>query len=271
MEDQNNNNIDVLSYINFELIKSSPIPMSSRHVVSLKKDLLKKPLLKKNIKGINISNGRNLTGQITVRHKGGGHKKKYRKIDFKRTKSITGLVTSLEYDPFRSANIASVFNFYDKKFFYIIAPHGLKIGDVVKSGLGAKTMLGHSLPLREIPIGTFIHNISIFPNKSAQVTRSAGTSSIIKEKTYDNSIIELSSGEEKIISSDCYATIGFVSNELTFLTQLGKAGKARWVNKRPSVRGVAMNPVDHPNGGGEGKKSGTGKTPWGKPVKRRKK
>ena len=149
----------------------------------------------------------------------------------------------------------------------MIAPKSLKISDIVKSGSNIEPKLGYSLPLAEIPIGSLIHNISTNKSKPAQLSRAAGTFSYLKEKTLANAQIQLSSGEQKRVNTECYATIGTVSNELIFLTQLGKAGKTRWLNIRPTVRGVAMNPVDHPHGGGEGKKSGKGKTPWGKTSK----
>jgi large subunit ribosomal protein L2 len=252
-----------------KLIKNSPVTPSKRNLIFLStKHLRKKPLLKKNIKGIVLHNGKNNSGKITVRHKGGGHKKKYRKINFKRTNISLGIICSLEYDPNRNANIASIYDTFTKMFFYILAPKNIKIGDIVKSGPNAEPKLGNSLPLAEIPVGSYIHNISLNPSTPAQISRSAGTFSFLKEKTLINAKIKLSSGEQKNISPQCYATVGIVSNELIFLTRLGKAGHSRWINKRPTVRGVAMNPIDHPHGGGEGKKSGKGKTPWGKPTKK---
>lgn len=228
------------------------------------KKLKKKPLLKNKIKGLVNLAGRNNSGKITVWHKGGGHKQKYRKINFNRKNNSIGIVCSLEYDPNRNANIASVYEFHDGSFFYIIAPKKLTIGDIVESGKNIETKLGNSLPISEIPVGSYIHNISPTISKQAQISRSAGTFSKLKEKTLKYAILELSSGEQRSISTKCYATIGIVSNELSFLTKKLKAGQSRWLNKRPTVRGVAMNPVDHPHGGGEGKKSGINKTPWGK-------
>jgi large subunit ribosomal protein L2 len=245
------------------------ITPSQRNLIQLNtKHLRRKPLLKKKIKGLAQINGRNNSGKITVRNKGGGHKRRYRLIDFNRTKTSTGITSSLEYDPNRNSNIASIYNIKEASFFYIIAPKNLKIGDIVKSGQGAEPKVGHSLPLADIPVGSFIHNVSYKPSSPAQIARSAGTFSRVKEKTLQYVKIELNSGEHKLISPKCYATIGIVSNELINLTQLGKAGQSRWLNKRPTVRGVAMNPVDHPHGGGEGKKSGRGRTPWGKPTKK---
>lgn len=248
-----------------------PFTPAQRHLIQLNTEhLSKKPLIKKKIKGLITSSGRNNSGKITVRHKGGGHKRKYRQIEFNRKFESTGVTCGIEYDPNRNANIASIYNFNSNKFFYILAPKNLKTGDIIKSGSNIKAKLGNSLPLSEIPIGSLIHNISKTPSKQSQISRSAGTFSRLKEKTLNYAKIELSSGEHIIISTKCYATIGIVSNELSALTRKGKAGRSRWLNKRPTVRGVAMNPVDHPHGGGEGKKSGKGKTPWGKSTKKNK-
>jgi large subunit ribosomal protein L2 len=250
------------------LKKKKAVTPAQRHLIQLNtSNLRKKPLLKKSIKGISNSNGRNNTGQITVRHKGGGHKKRYRLVNFNRHEESVGIVCSIEYDPNRNTNLSSVFEFSSSTFFYIIAPKNLKIGDIVKSGTNIEPKLGYSLPIAEIPIGSLIHNVATKKYKHSQISRSAGTFSYLKEKTLTYAKIQLSSGEQKLISTKCYATIGIVSNELFFLTQLGKAGRSRWLNTRPTVRGVAMNPVDHPHGGGEGKKSGKGKTPWGKTTK----
>lgn len=247
-----------------------PTTPSQRNLVQLNKSgLKKKPLLKNKIKGTKNKTGIGLNGQITAWHRGGGHKKKYRQINFYRVNDKTGIVTSLEYDPYRSANIASIFDINTKKYEYILAPKGLQIGDVVKAGQNAEAKNGHSLPLAKIPVGSLIHNISVKKRKPAQVSRAAGTFSQLIEKGSNYVRIRLSSGEHRNISIDCYATIGVVSNEFSFLTTLGKAGRSRWLNKRPHVRGVAMNPIDHPHGGGEGKTSGgrSSVTPWGKPTK----
>ena len=246
-----------------------PVTAAQRHLLQLNtQDLRRKPLIKNKVKGLKNSSGRNNSGKITVRHKGGGHKKRYRELNFSRNSEVTGIITSMEYDPNRNTNIASVYDFSKKDFFYILAPKNLRVGDIVKSGPNAEPKIGHSLPLGEIPVGSCIHNISPKVSKPAQISRSAGTFSRLKEKTADYVKIELSSGEQRFISPKCYATIGIVSNEFIFLSRLGKAGRSRWMNKRPTVRGVAMNPVDHPHGGGEGKKSGKGRTPWGKPFKK---
>lgn len=251
----------------FKTIK--PTSPSRRHLISLnKKHLNKKPVLKNKILGKKNSSGRNNSGKITVRHKGGGVKQLYRTINFRRTNNSSGIVCSIEYDPNRNAFISSVFDFINKQFFYIITPQNIKIGDIVKSGLEIEPSLGSSLPLSEIPTGIPIHNVSPKLSKEAQISRSAGCFSIIKEKTEKFILIQLSSGEQRFLSPKCFATVGEISNELYFLTQLGKAGHSRWLNKRPGVRGVAMNPIDHPHGGGEGKKSGISKTPWGKVNKR---
>ena len=250
------------------LQKLKPTTSSRRQLIKLNQkslNLSKKPLLKNKLQGIKNSSGRNHSGKITVFHKGGGVKQKYRQINFSRDFNSVGIVCSLEYDPNRSSYIAAIFDFVNSDFSYILAPQNLKLGDVVKSGLEVEPSLGSSLPLSRIPIGTPIYNVSPKVSKKGQISRSAGTFSIIKEKTDKYALIALSSGEQRYVSSNCFASIGEVSKELHFLTRLGKAGQARWLNKRPTVRGVAMNPVDHPHGGGEGKKSGNLKTPWGKP------
>jgi len=252
-----------------KLKTKKPTTPSQRHLIQLNTGYLNnKPIIKKKIKKLSHLAGRNNSGKITVRHKGGGHKRRYRKINFLRTEVSTGITISIEYDPNRNSHIAAIYDILKKDFFYILAPKNLKIGDIVKSGPNAEPKVGHSLPISDIPIGSYIHNVSPKMNKPAQISRSAGTFSKIKEKSLEYAKIELSSGEQRLISPKCYATIGIVSNELIFLTQLGKAGRSRWLNKRPTVRGVAMNPIDHPHGGGEGKKSGNGKTPWGKYTKK---
>lgn len=249
-----------------------PTTSSQRQVIRLnKKNLTKQPLLKTKLKGFKNQAGKNNSGKITVFHKGNGHKKKFRKINFNRTSESTGIICSIEYDPNRSANIASVYNFSEKKFFYMIAPINLTVGNIVKSGIKAESNNGNSLPLSEISEGNLVHNVSTKQFKPAQISRAAGTFSIIEEKTLKKVRLKLTSGERKLIPLNSYATIGIVSNEFSFLTQRGKAGKSRWLNKRPTVRGVAMNPVDHPHGGGEGKKSGKNVSPWGKTNKKIKK
>lgn len=224
----------------------------------------KASLLKKSIKKLKKITGRNNSGKINIRHKGGGHKKKYREINFLRTNLSIGIACSLEYDPNRNAFIASIYDFYNYFFFYVLAPKNLKIGDILESGLTIEPKLGYSLPLTQIPVGSYIHNISSKTAKQAQISRAAGAFSVLKKKTLHFATIELKSGVLKYISTKCFATMGTVSNESICLFTLKKAGQSRWLNKRPSVRGVAMNPIDHPHGGGEGKKSGINKTPWGK-------
>ena len=232
--------------------------------INIIKKFKKQLPLKLKVKGKINNSGRNNSGRITVYHKGGGHKKKYRIIDFYRNYYSIGVVCSIEHDPNRKAFIASIYDFNNNIFFYILAPKNLQIGDIVESGENAEPKLGNSLPISKIPVGSYIYNIAPTTKKHSQITRSAGAFSKLKEKTVNTAIIELNSGEQKLISSKCYATIGIVSNEFNFLKKHYKAGQSRWLNKRPTVRGVAMNPVDHPHGGGEGKKSGLNKTPWGK-------
>lgn len=227
-------------------------------------NLRRKPLLKQKLTGKKNVDGRNHSGQITVYHRGGGVKKNYRRIDFFRNFNSVRITCTLEYDPNRNAFIAATFDFLNLNFTYILAPKNLKVGDIIKSGLEIEPNLGCSLPISGIPIGTAIHNLSFKMFEKGKISRSAGTFSIIKEKTEEHALIELSSGEQRFISSKCFASIGEVSKELYFLTKLGKAGRSRWLNKRPTVRGVSMNPIDHPHGGGTGKKSGNCKTPWGK-------
>ena len=248
----------------------NPVTPSLRNLIQLNKSHLnKKPLLKTQLKGIKQNIGKNFSGKITVSSKGGGHKKRYRKLNFNRIQNETSIVTSIEYDPFRSSNIASVFDINAKIFYYIIAPKNLRVGDILKSGLTAEIKNGHSLPISKIPIGCLIHNVSPTIKSKSQLSRAAGTFSQLIEKTTNFGRIKLSSGEQRTLSIHCFATIGLVSNEFLLLTTLGKAGRSRWLNKRPKVRGVAMNPIDHPHGGGEGKTSGgrTSVTPWGKPTK----
>lgn len=243
-----------------------PTTPSKRQLLRLNQKFLnKKPILKNKIVGKKNSAGKNHSGKITVFHKGNGVKRRYRDLALTREFESTGIVCSIEHDPNRSAYIASIFDFINNNFFYILAPQNLQIGDTIKSGLEIKPSLGSSLPLSEIPVGTAIYNVSLQKAQKAKFSRSAGTFSIIKEKTSKYSIVELSSGEQRYIPITSFASIGKVSKEFHFLIRLGKAGQSRWLNKRPTVRGVAMNPIDHPHGGGEGKKSGRSLTPWGKP------
>ena len=213
--------------------------------------------------------GRNFRGKITVRHRGGGHKRRYRQIDFKRNKhGIPARVVSIEYDPNRSARIALLV-YADGEKRYIIAPLGLRVGDQVMSGSGAEIRVGNSLPLREIPLGTLVHNIELKPGRGGQMVRSAGTSAQLLAKEGGYTTLRLPSGEMRLVLDVCLATIGQVGNVDHGNIKLGKAGRKRWLGIRPTVRGVAMNPNDHPHGGGEGR-SPIGmpgpKSPWGKPT-----
>lgn len=235
---------------------------------SRNKIITKKPILK--VKFRKRCLGKNNTGKITVRHRSSGHKKKYRKINFEKS-IFLGIVYGIEYDPYRTANIVSVFDIKLKRFFYLIASKDLKVGHIIKSGFDAENKIGHITSLRQIPTGCCINNISFKVNGFAKISRSAGNFSVIIKKTKKYAEILLSSGQVKKLPLNLFATVGIVANEFAFLTNIGKAGRARWFGKRPTVRGVAMNPVDHPNGGGEGKKSGNRKTPWGKVMRSAKK
>ncbi|MDX1769950.1 MAG: 50S ribosomal protein L2 [Planococcaceae bacterium] len=213
--------------------------------------------------------GRNNQGKLTVRHHGGGHKRQYRVIDFKRNKDgIPGRVATIEYDPNRSANIALI-NYVDGEKRYILAAKGLEVGMTILSGPEADIKPGNALPLQNIPMGTTIHNIEMKPGKGGQLVRSAGTSAQVLGKEDKYVIIRLQSGEVRMILGTCRATIGQVGNEQHELINIGKAGRNRWLGKRPTVRGSVMNPNDHPHGGGEGR-SPIGRkspmTPWGKPT-----
>src|SRR5690625_1585498 len=213
--------------------------------------------------------GRNNRGSITVRHHGGGHKRQYRLIDFKRNKDgVRGIIKTIEYDPNRSANIALV-QYEDGVKTYILAPKGIKVGQDVYSGEDVDIKVGNALPLSSIPVGTFVHNIELKPGKGGQLTRSAGASAQVLGKEGKYVLVRLDSGENRLILASCRATIGTVGNEQHELVNVGKAGRSRWKGKRPAVRGSVMNPNDHPHGGGEGK-TGIGMpsplTPWGKPT-----
>ena len=213
--------------------------------------------------------GRNNLGRITVRHRGGGHKRRYRLIDFKRDKfDVPAKVATIEYDPNRSARI-SLLHYADGEKRYIIAPQGLNVGDVVVAGEQVDIKPGNALPLRAIPLGTNLHNIEMKPGKGGQLIRSAGTVAQLVAKDEQYAQLRLRSGEIRRIRIECMATVGAVSNPENMHINLGKAGRNRWLGRRPTVRGVAMNPVDHPHGGGEGKTSGGRHpvTPWGKPTK----
>lgn len=213
--------------------------------------------------------GRNNTGRITVRHRGGGHKRKYRIIDFKRNKwDMEATIERLEYDPNRTAFIALI-RYEDGELSYILAPQRVKAGDKVIASSKADVVPGNAMPLKNIPVGTVIHNIEMKPGKGGQIARSAGAYAQLVGKDGGYAMIRLASGEQRLVHESCMATIGAVSNSDHGNQNIGKAGRKRWMGIRPTVRGVVMNPVDHPHGGGEGKTSGGRHpvTPWGKPTK----
>jgi large subunit ribosomal protein L2 len=224
-----------------------------------------KSLIRKNHR----NKGRNNRGVITIRHRGGGHKRRYRLIDFKRNKyGIEGKVASIEYDPNRNARIALIY-YTDGEKRYILHSKNLNVGDIVLSGSESPLNIGNTLPLTEIPLGTSIHNIELIPGRGGQLVRAAGTSAKILAKEGDYVTLRLPSKEIRLIRKECFATIGEISNNDAFLVQSGKAGRTRWLGKRPTVRGSVMNPCDHPHGGGEGR-APIGRTrpltPWGKPA-----
>jgi large subunit ribosomal protein L2 len=224
-----------------------------------------KSLIQKNHR----NKGRNNRGVITIRHRGGGHKRRYRIIDFRRNKyDIEATVASIEYDPNRNARIA-LLHYEDGEKRYILHANNVNVGDKIMSGTQASLSIGNSLPLEKIPLGTSIHNIELIPNRGGQIVRAAGTSAKILAKEGDYVTLRLPSKEIRLIRKECSATIGEISNNDAFLVQSGKAGRTRWLGKRPTVRGSVMNPGDHPHGGGEGR-APIGRTrpltPWGKPA-----
>jgi large subunit ribosomal protein L2 len=252
------------------VVKTKPTSAGRRFVVKVvNADLHKgqpyEPLVAKKTK----SGGRNNNGRITTRHRGGGHKQRYRVIDFKRNKEgIPAVVERLEYDPNRTAHIALIL-YADGERAYVIAPNKLKAGDTIESGVGAPIKTGNCLPLRSIPMGTVVHCVEMKPGKGAQIARSAGASVQLVAREGEHATLRLRSGEMRKVPADCRAVIGEVSNSEHNLRSLGKAGATRWKGIRPTVRGVAMNPVDHPHGGGEGRTSGGRHpvSPWGTPTK----
>ena len=252
------------------IVKTKPTSAGRRHLVKVVNDELFKgrayaPLLEKQSK----SGGRNNNGRITTRHIGGGHRHHYRLVDFKRNKDgIPAIVERLEYDPNRSANIALV-KYLDGERRYIIAPKGVSAGDRLESGVNAPIKKGNALPLRNVPVGSTVHCVELKPGKGAQIARSAGTSAQVVARDGNYTTLRLRSGEMRKVLSECRATLGEVGNSEHSLRQLGKAGAKRWRGVRPTVRGVAMNPVDHPHGGGEGRTSGGRHpiSPWGTPTK----
>ncbi len=252
------------------LQKTKPTSAGRRFVVRVKKTGLHKgkpvdSLLSKKSK----SGGRNNAGRITTRHRGGGHKQRYRIVDFRRDKDgVPGRIERIEYDPNRSADLALVV-YADGERRYIIGPKGVKAGDPIMSGGEAPIKPGNCLPLRNIPVGTVVHCIELKPGKGAQMARSAGTSAQVAAREGIYATLKMRSGEMRRVHVDCRATVGEVGNDEHSLRKLGKAGAKRWRGVRPTVRGVAMNPVDHPHGGGEGRTSGGRHpvTPWGVPTK----
>jgi large subunit ribosomal protein L2 len=252
------------------IVKTKPTSPGRRFVVKVTNPDLHKgaphePLVAKKSK----SGGRNNGGRITTRHRGGGHKQRYRIIDFKRNKDgINGVVERLEYDPNRTANIALI-KYIDGERRYIIAPKGLRAGDSVMSGEDAPFSVGNCMPMRNIPLGSTIHCIEMKLGKGAQIARSAGSSAQLVAREGEYATLRLRSGEMRKIRSECRAVVGEVGNSEHGLQKLGKAGATRWRGVRPTVRGVAMNPVDHPHGGGEGRTSGGRHpcSPWGVPTK----
>jgi len=252
------------------LKKYKPITPGQRYRTSLNYDSLTTDKPQKNLtKGNNNKAGRSDNGRISVRRRGGGHKRKYRTIDFKRDKfGIPGIVKTIEYDPNRSANIALI-QYVDGEKRYIIAPRGLEIGSKVLSGSGSPVEIGNALPMDDIPLGMSVHNVELQLGKGGQLARAAGADAVLVAKEGDFVTLKLPSGETRMVFKKCSAAIGEVGNEDHMNVTLGKAGRSRWKGKRPKVRGVAMNPVDHPHGGGEGKTSGGRHpvSPWGQPTK----
>ncbi|WP_018718891.1 50S ribosomal protein L2 [Arhodomonas aquaeolei] len=252
------------------LVKAKPSSPGRRFVVEIRDRELHRgepyaPLVRK----LSKSGGRNSQGRMTTRHRGGGHKRRYRVIDFKRDKDgIAARVERLEYDPNRSANLALVL-YADGERRYIIAPRGVRVGQQVVSGVEAPIKPGNALPLRNIPLGTQVHCVEMRPGKGAQLVRSAGAGAQLVAREGAYATLRLRSGEMRKILADCRATVGEVGNQEHSLRSLGKAGATRWRGRRPTVRGVVMNPVDHPHGGGEGRTSGGRHpvTPWGVPTK----
>jgi large subunit ribosomal protein L2 len=252
------------------IVKTKPTSPGRRHVVQVKSEGLHKgtpyaPLVAKKSK----SGGRNNGGRITTRHKGGGHKQRYRIIDFKRDKDgVPGVVERIEYDPNRTAHIALI-KYADGERRYIIAPSGLKAGSEIRSGLEAPISVGNAMPLRNIPVGSTVHCVELKIGKGAQLARSAGASAQLVAREGEYATLRLRSGEMRKVHAECRATLGAASNAEHNLRKLGKAGASRWRGVRPTVRGVVMNPVDHPHGGGEGRTSGGRHpvSPWGTPTK----
>ncbi len=239
------------------LKKFKPTTPGQRHkIISDYKDITQRAPEKSLVKGRSKSGGRNNDGRMTMRYIGGGHKQKYREIDFKREKhGVPATVKAIQYDPNRTARIALLY-YADGEKRYIVAPEGLKVDDTVVSGTGAAPNVGNALFLSDIPLGTVIHNIELKPGKGGSIARGAGTYAQLNARDGRYAIVKMPSGETRMILTTCLATIGSVSNSEHSLTVSGKAGRSRWLGRRPRVRGVVMNPVDHPMGGGEGRNSG---------------
>ena len=248
--------------------KFKPVTSASRfRSVSMFDEITRTEPEKSLTEGLSRSSGRNHHGRVTSRRRGGGHKRRYRKIDFRRNKDgVPSRVAEIEYDPNRSARIALI-HYADGEKRYILHPRGLKVGDHILSGPGVEPTLGNCLTLREVPLGTVVHAVEFIPGKGAQMARSAGAAVQVVAKEGGMVTLRLPSTEMRMVREDCRATIGQVGNVDHELVRLGKAGRSRWLGRRPKVRGVAMNPVDHPLGGGEGRSSGGRPpvSPWGKP------
>ncbi|MCR9074296.1 MAG: 50S ribosomal protein L2 [Alphaproteobacteria bacterium] len=251
----------------------NPTTPSQRQLVIVdRSELWSGKPVKKLTEGLTKKAGRNNTGRVTARRRGGGHKRTYRIVDFKRQKmDVVGTVERLEYDPNRTAFIALI-TYDDGEQAYILAPQRLGVGDKVIAGERVDVKPGNAMPLRSIPVGTIVHNVEMKPGKGGQMARSAGTYVQIVGRDSGYALLRLASGEVRMVRGECMATVGAVSNPDQQNINIGKAGRNRWLGKRPSVRGVAMNPVDHPHGGGEGRTSGGRHpvTPWGKPTKGKK-
>ena len=247
-----------------------PTTPSRRSLVLVdRSDVWSGPPIKSLVEGKARKGGRNNKGRITARRIGGGHKQRYRIVDFRRVKTdMLATVERIEYDPNRTALIA-LLRYQDGVLAYILAPQRLQVGDTVSAGQNAQIKVGNALPMTSIPIGTIVHNVEMKPGKGGQIARSAGTYAQLVGRDASYALLRLSSGEQRMVRAECMATIGAVSNPDQQNIKLGSAGRKRWLGKRPSVRGVAMNPIDHPHGGGEGRTSGGRHpvSPWGKPTK----
>ena len=250
--------------------KFRPVTPSQRYkTVNSFEGLTTKAPERRLLASISRSGGRNNQGRMTMRRRGGGHKRRYRVVDFRRNKiGVPGKVSTIEYDPVRSAFIALI-TYIDGEKRYILAPHGLKVGMSIMAGAEAPIQVGNALPLSKVPLGTTLHNIELYPGRGGQLARSAGSGIQLLGRDEGRAQLRMPSGELREVLVECLATIGQVGNPEHQNIDLGKAGRARWLGRRPKVRGVVMNPVDHPHGGGEGKSSGGRHpvTPWGKPTK----